>query len=63
MSEIKDLSKNKDTTILISSHDLQDVTDVCERIVLLEKGEIIRDIRTSSATLKELEAYFKTRIN
>jgi ABC-2 type transport system ATP-binding protein len=60
---IKDLSKYKDTTILISSHDLQDVTEVCERIVLLEKGEIIRDIRTSSATLKELEAYFKTRIN
>jgi len=60
---IKDLSKYKDTTILISSHDLQDVTEVCERIVLLEKGEIIRDIRTSSATLKELEAYFKTRTN
>ena len=60
---IKDLSKYKDTTILISSHDLQDVTEVCERIVLLEKGEIIRDIRTSSATLRELEAYFKTRIN
>ena len=60
---IKDLNKYKDTTILISSHDLQDVTEVCERIVLLEKGEIIRDIRTSSATLRELEAYFKTRIN
>jgi len=60
---IKDLNKYKDTTILISSHDLQDVTEVCERIVLLEKGEIIRDIRTSSATLKELEAYFKTRTN
>ena len=60
---IKDLNKYKDTTILISSHDLQDVTEVCERIVLLEKGEIIRDIRTSSATLKELEEYFKTRIN
>ena len=60
---IKDLNKYKDTTILISSHDLQDVTEVFERIVLLEKGEIIRDIRTSSATLKELEAYFKTRIN
>ena len=60
---IKDLNKHKDTIILISSHDLQDVTEVCERIVLLEKGEIIRDIRTSSATLKELEEYFKTRIN
>ena len=31
---------------------------VGERIVVLEKGEIIKDIATSSATLKELEAYF-----
>jgi ABC-2 type transport system ATP-binding protein len=34
------------------------VTDVCERIVVLEKGKIIKDIATSDATLKELEAYF-----
>jgi len=60
---IKDLSSYKDTTVLISSHDLQDVTEVCERIVLLEKGELIRDIKTSKETLKELEEYFKTRIN
>jgi ABC-2 type transport system ATP-binding protein len=60
---IKDLSKHKDTTILISSHDIQDVTEVCERIVLLEKGELIRDINTSEETLKELEEYFKARIN
>ena len=60
---IKDLSNYKDTTILISSHDIQDVTEVCERIVLLEKGELIRDINTSEETLKELEEYFKARIN
>jgi len=54
---------NKDKTLLISSHDLNHVTDVCERIVLLEKGELIRDIKTSKETLKELEEYFKTRIN
>jgi ABC-2 type transport system ATP-binding protein len=57
------LSNYKDTTILISSHDIQDVTEVCERIVLLEKGELIRDINTSEETLKELEEYFKARIN
>ena len=56
---LKDLSKNKETTILVSSHDIQDVTEVCERIVLLEKGKIIKDIVTSQKTLKELEAYFK----
>ena len=60
---IKDLSKNKETTVLVSSHDIQDVTEVCERIVLLEKGELIRDINTREETLKELEEYFKARIN
>jgi len=56
---VKDMSKNKDVTILISSHDIQDVTEVCERIVLLEKGRVIKDLVTSPETLKELESYFK----
>ena len=42
----------------MSSHDLLHVTDVCERIVVLEKGEVIKDLATSEATLKELEAHF-----
>jgi len=56
---LKDLSKNKETTILVSSHDIQDVTEVCERIVLLEKGKAIKDIVTSPKTLQELEEYFR----
>ena len=55
---IKELTKNRDVTVLISSHDLMHVTDVCERIVVLEKGDIIKDLATSKATLKELEDYF-----
>ena len=55
---IKDLAEKKGVTILISSHDLMHVTDVCERIVVLEKGEVIKDLVTSAATLKELEAHF-----
>jgi ABC-2 type transport system ATP-binding protein len=55
---IKDLAESKGVTILISSHDLMHVTDVCERIVVLEKGEIVKDLETNTATLKELEAYF-----
>ncbi|MGJ5642977.1 ABC transporter ATP-binding protein [Formosa sp. S-31] len=55
---IRDLASKKGITILVSSHDLMHVTDVCERIVLLEKGEIKKDLVTSSETLKELEDYF-----
>ncbi len=45
-------------TMLISSHDLNHVTEVCERIVVLDKGIIVKDIRTNENTLKELEGYF-----
>jgi ABC-2 type transport system ATP-binding protein len=55
---IKELTQNKDVTVLISSHDLMHITEVSERIVVLEKGDIIKDLVTSEATLKELEAYF-----
>ena len=55
---IKDLTESTDITILISSHDLIHVTEVCERIVVLNKGKVVNDIRTSEATLRELESYF-----
>ena len=45
-------------TFLISSHDLTHVTEICDRIVLLEKGKIINDLRDKSAMLAELDAYF-----
>jgi ABC-2 type transport system ATP-binding protein len=55
---IKDLAASSGVTVLVSSHDLMHVTEVCERIVVLEKGQIVKDIVTAPATLKELEAYF-----
>ncbi|WP_028377123.1 ABC transporter ATP-binding protein [Leeuwenhoekiella sp. MAR_2009_132] len=55
---IKKLAADTDITVLVSSHDLIHVTEVCERIVVLEKGSVVKDIKTSEATLKELEAYF-----
>lgn len=45
-------------TFLISSHDLNHVTEICDRIVLLEKGKVIRDLREKSEMMSELEAYF-----
>ena len=55
--------ENKGTTLLVSSHDLNHVTDVCDRIVLLEKGEVIKDTPKSAATLKELETYFSEQLH
>ncbi len=59
MEMLKDGEKQKDMTILISSHDLNHVTKVSSRILLMEKGKIIKDEPTTDQTLKELESYFK----
>lgn len=45
-------------TTFISSHDLTHVTEVCSRIVLVEKGIIIKDFATDENSLRELESYF-----
>lgn len=55
---IRKETEDRELTLLISSHDLNHVTEVCNRIVLLEKGSIIMDKETTSKTLQELEDYF-----
>ena len=55
---IKDLAENPEVTVLVSSHDLIHTVEVCDRIVVLNKGEIVKDIQTSAQTLQELESFF-----
>lgn len=55
---IKELAEDPNITVLVSSHDLQHTVEVCDRIVALNKGEIVKDIQTSAETLNELEAFF-----
>jgi ABC-2 type transport system ATP-binding protein len=55
---IKELAENPDVTVLVSSHDLLHTVEVCDRIVALNKGEVVKDIQTSAETLQELETFF-----
>jgi ABC-2 type transport system ATP-binding protein len=50
--------KVRSLTYLISSHDLNHVTEICKRIVILEKGKVIKDLKGTNL-LTELEEYFK----
>jgi ABC-2 type transport system ATP-binding protein len=52
------LKVEQQLTMLISSHDLNHITEVCNRIVILEKGKIVQDKPTNENTLKELTEYF-----
>lgn len=40
---IKDINAEKNTTVILTTHDLKDIEDVCNRIILLDKGQIIYD--------------------
>jgi len=56
---IKNYAVAHGTTFLISDHTLENIADVCTRIVILEKGKIVRDVQKTETTLQEIEAFFK----
>ncbi|UZT96178.1 ABC transporter ATP-binding protein [Chryseobacterium fluminis] len=60
---IKELSKHDGVTFLISSHDLSHTTEVCNRIVVVNKGVLVKDIQTNPETLKDLEQYFADQVS
>ena len=46
------------TTMLISSHNLSHIIGICNRIILLEQGIIIKDLRLPSDDMRDIEDYF-----
>lgn len=55
---IKEIAQSQEVTILVSSHDLLHTVEVSNRIVVLEKGLVVKDIKTNSETMQELEVFF-----
>lgn len=56
---LEDYNTQSGATILISSHNLTHTVDISSRIVLLEKGVIIKDLpNKNNCAEKELEDYF-----
>jgi len=40
---IKNINKEKNTTVILTTHDVKDIEEVCDRIILIDKGKIIFD--------------------
>jgi ABC-2 type transport system ATP-binding protein len=55
---IKKQKATTKSTFLISSHDLNHIAEVCDRVVILENGKIVHDLHTDNDTLASLESYF-----
>lgn len=57
---ISQMNRELGTTVIISSHNLNSIADISQRILLLEKGHLIKDLSNEpgSHAFEELEAYF-----
>ncbi|MDR2683612.1 MAG: ATP-binding cassette domain-containing protein [Dysgonamonadaceae bacterium] len=52
------MNREQGTTVLISSHNLNYTTDISSRLVLLEKGIVLKDRNNSPEAIAELNDYF-----
>lgn len=54
---LKELANNLGTTVLISSHKLEEISKVATRIVIIHDGRLIREVES-----KELDLYLEKRL-
>lgn len=48
----------QETTVIISSHNLTHITEICDRIIVLEAGKVAQDMVTTEETPSLLAGYF-----
>jgi ABC-2 type transport system ATP-binding protein len=58
---IKSMATDRKMCIIVSSHDINHVSEVSSRILLMEKGTIIKDIVGGESAYAEMVDYFKIR--
>jgi ABC-2 type transport system ATP-binding protein len=58
---IKLMAMERKMCIIVSSHDINHVSEVSSRILLMEKGSIIKDIVGGESAYAEMVDYFKIR--
>lgn len=42
-SAIKELNKKYNTTVILTTHDMKDIEELCNRIIIIDKGKILYD--------------------
>lgn len=63
---IKRLNQHEKTTIILTSHDLDDIEELCKRVVIINKGKLLYDGSMarikSQLKFKVLELYFDKKV-
>jgi ABC-2 type transport system ATP-binding protein len=59
---LKNSFKKEQKLIVISSHNLNHLSDICTRLALMEKGKIIKDLPNTKDAMIEIKNYFNQQI-
>lgn len=64
---VKTLNKDYGTTVFLTSHDMKDIEEICDRVIVINHGRIIKDIgisklRTDYFSNKDVTIYFSSPI-
>jgi ABC-2 type transport system ATP-binding protein len=57
---LRNFHKTEDSCIILSSHDLTHISELCTRVIIIDNGQIIKDLRNDSPSQlsMELKEYF-----
>ncbi len=61
MEKTQELIKTQNITTMMISHNIRDAVKYSDRIIMLDKGEIILDVRNGQITEKELLGIYNSR--
>jgi ABC-2 type transport system ATP-binding protein len=59
---LRQINQDLGCSIFVSSHDLLHVSELCQRILILNKGELVKDVTKGEWSLEALRSFFMEEI-
>ncbi len=55
---IRELREKKGTTVILTTHDMKDIDTICDRVIFIDKGQVLADTSLADFKASHNEAYF-----
>ncbi|KRK80406.1 ATP-binding cassette domain-containing protein [Companilactobacillus nodensis] len=63
LAKIKHYALEQNVPLIISTHNLNDISDICNRFIILKNGEKILDKNTNDIDMNNLQKIFEDNVN
>lgn len=55
---IRSLNKEKKTTVILTTHDMDDIEEICNRIIMIDQGKLVLDQTIEDFKMQETDYYY-----